>query len=59
LNDSILVVHDNRVTGPDIVLHGPQRYFRELSEEVLTRKMNWYNGISVDLKMMTNTMTEQ
>jgi len=37
----------------------PQRYFRELSEEVLTRKMNWYNGISVDLKMVTDTMTEQ
>jgi hypothetical protein len=35
-----------------------RRYFCELAEEVLTRKMNWYNGISVDLKMVPGTMAE-
>jgi hypothetical protein len=48
--------HDN--CGPQTLFYRARRYFRELAEEVLTRKMNWYNGISVDLKMVFDTMTE-
>jgi len=47
------------VIFPDLgITHGVRIYFCKLAEEVLTRKMNWYNGISVELKMVLDTMTE-